>query len=65
MDNQIYLDVEAVIGNGTYSDTASYEVVKLMMKANVVTIRNVSVEVKEIEVTNDGVVRFHGNRREM
>lgn len=65
MNGDTYLDVEAVVENATYSDTANYKVVKLMMQADIVTIRGTSVEVREVEVTESGVVRFHGNIREM
>lgn len=65
MSEETYFSVEAVIDNATYEDTAKYSVVKLMMQADVVTIYGTSVEVKEIEVTDQGVIRFHGNRREM
>ncbi|WP_339213949.1 hypothetical protein [Ornithinibacillus sp. FSL M8-0202] len=65
MDLEKYLDIEAVIENATYSDQVNLDTVKLMMEADVVTIRGTSVEVKEIEVTSEGRVRFHGNRREV
>lgn len=65
LDLEKYLDIEAVIENATYSDQVNLDTVKLMMEADVVTIRGTSVEVKEIEVTSEGRVRFHGNRREV
>lgn len=65
MNEELRLDVEVVTENESYSDTASYEVVKLMMEADVVTIGKMSIEVREIEVTDMGLVRFHGNAREM
>lgn len=65
MDNETYLDVELVTDSGLYSDTVSYKVVKLMMKADIVTIRSTSVDVREIEITETGTVRFHGNIRNL
>lgn len=65
MDNETYLDVELVTDGGLYSDTVSYKVVKLMMKADIVTIRSTSVDVREIEITETGTVRFHGNIRNL
>lgn len=59
------VDVEIVIQNGVYSDTVKWPIAELMMKANIVTIRGTSVQVAEIEVTDAGKVRFHGNRVEL
>jgi hypothetical protein len=64
MEERLY-DIEAIIENGTYSDTVTLDVLNLMMKANIVSIRGTSVRVSEIEVTEMGVVRFHGNRAEL
>ncbi|UPO88323.1 hypothetical protein [Niallia sp. Man26] len=65
MEYDVYVDVEAVVGNGTYSDTAKLDIVKLMMEADIVTIRNTSVAVEKVEVTSDGVIRFYGERIEV
>ncbi|NAP01763.1 hypothetical protein FRY77_38145 [Halomonas sp. MG34] len=60
MNTGLNLHVEAVVENAVYSDAAKYEVVTLMMKADIVTIRGTSVQVDQVEVTEDGLVRFHG-----
>jgi hypothetical protein len=60
-----YVDVEIVMQYGTYSDTVNLKIAELMMKANIVTIRGTSVLVKEIEVTEEGKIRFHGNKAEL
>lgn len=58
-----YFDVELVADSAIYSDKATESTVKFMMNADIVTIRGTSLEVKEIEVTDNGVIRFHGNIR--
>ncbi|QGH35150.1 hypothetical protein GI584_14335 [Gracilibacillus salitolerans] len=60
MNEEKYLDVKIVEGEGSYADTANYDVVKLMMKADVVTVRGKSLRVETIEVNEQGVVTFHG-----
>ncbi|TYS50097.1 hypothetical protein [Bacillus infantis] len=61
LNNEKYVDVEAVTENGTYAAVASIDVVRLMMDADIVTIRGTSITVGEVEVTDNGVIRFHGN----
>jgi hypothetical protein len=65
MNEKSSYNVEAVIDNGVYQDEVYKDVLDLMLKANIVTIRGISVAVKEIEVTDRGLVRFHGNRAEL
>lgn len=55
------VDVEVVVENGKYASEVSLDIANFMLKANIVTVRNTSVEVREIEVTDKGVIRFHGN----
>ncbi|KON69649.1 hypothetical protein AKG34_13435 [Peribacillus butanolivorans] len=57
--------VSAIIDNGSYQDEVREDVVNLMMKADIVTIRGTSVRVKEKEVNEIGEVKFHGNRAEL
>lgn len=65
LENEKYVDVEAVVENGTYASIANLDIVKLMMQADIVTIRGISLTVSEIEVTDKGIIRFHGNLAEL
>lgn len=53
--------IEAVINNGVYQSEVSEDILNLMLQANIVTICGTSVSVQEIEVTDNGVVKFHGD----
>ncbi|MDZ4607582.1 hypothetical protein ORM91_11885 [Bacillus cereus] len=63
MDNEKKYDVEIVTEQGTYGDEVTFDILQLMLKAHIVTIRTGSVEVREIEVDEQGKVKFHGNKR--
>lgn len=64
MEYETKVDIELVIENATYASVVNLEIVQLMMQADVVTVRGNSGTVNEIEVTDNGVIRFHGNRTE-
>lgn len=63
MDKDCRYNIEGVVGNSTYSNEVSYEVLQLMLNADLVNIRGNLIEVREIEVTDNGVTKFHGNSR--
>lgn len=65
MYSESQYDVEAVVENEAYATVVSHQTLQLMLKASVVTIKGTSVAVKEVEVTDSGKVRFHGNRTEL
>lgn len=54
-------DIETLVGNTVYSSEVSLDVLKLMMQADVVTIRGKAIAVRDVEVTDTGIVRFHGS----
>jgi hypothetical protein len=64
MENKRY-DVEVVIGNGTYKSDVDFNVLQMMFQADIVTVLGKSVRVAEIEATDEGVFRFHGNDAEL
>jgi hypothetical protein len=63
-DEKMY-DIEAVIENGTYGSEVTLDILQLMMQADVVTIRGTTLTVHEVEVTDQGVIRFHGNSTDL
>ncbi|TCN24145.1 hypothetical protein [Mesobacillus foraminis] len=65
MYSESQYDVEAVVEKETYATVVSYQTLELMFKASVVTIKGTSVAVQEVEVTDSGRVRFHGNLAEL
>lgn len=65
LENEKMVDVEIVVENGVYSNEVNLETANFMLKADIVTIKKTSVTVKEIEVTDKGKIRFHGNIAEM
>lgn len=61
MNEEKLHDIEIITERGKYGSEVSYDVLQLMLKADIVTVRGQSVRVAETEVTDKGVTRFHGN----
>jgi hypothetical protein len=61
-----YISVAAIIklndlsGVSKYEDNADYDLVKLMMQSEFVTINNKTIRVTGVEVTSKGSVNFYG-----
>ncbi|RVT56437.1 hypothetical protein [Niallia taxi] len=60
-----FVKVEAVIQETIETKFVTLETANLMLNADIVTIGDVSVDVRESEVTSKGIVKFHGNKVEI
>jgi hypothetical protein len=65
VEKDIKFDVAIVLNNGTYETEVNNETIQLMLQADIVTIRNKSLRVSEVEVTDSGKVRFHGDEADL
>lgn len=60
MENKTMIDVELVLEKATYGTEVEVVVANLMLHANYVTIRGATAEVENVQVTDEGKIRFHG-----
>ncbi|HZG73995.1 MAG TPA: hypothetical protein VEY51_20875 [Chondromyces sp.] len=65
MNDEKQYNVEVITEKGTYGGKVSEDVLQLMFNADIVTLRGQSVRVSEIEVTDEGITKFHGNSAEI
>ncbi|MEK4029291.1 MULTISPECIES: hypothetical protein [Bacillaceae] len=61
MNEEKLYDIEIITERGKYGSEVNHDVLQLMLQADIVTIKGQSVRVAEIEVTGEGITRFHGN----
>lgn len=60
LEEKEMVDIELVTRNAIYGEEVEVKIAELMIHADLVTVRGNTITVKDVQVTDNGKIRFHG-----